>query len=61
GFAPSEAELSWARQVLQVARTTGAGALQFDGELIDRPVIERARSLLAQRGSSERTNDDLTI
>jgi citrate lyase subunit beta / citryl-CoA lyase len=48
GFAPSEAELGWARRVLQVARITGAGALQLDGELIDRPVIERARSLLAQ-------------
>src|SRR3989449_6033117 len=47
GFAPSEVELGWARRVLQVTETTGAGALQLDGELIDRPVIERARSLLA--------------
>src|SRR2546422_6031709 len=46
GFAPSEVELGWARRVLQVTETTGAGALQLDGELIDRPVIERARSLL---------------
>jgi len=61
GFAPSEAELGWARRVLQVSRTTGAGVLQLDGELIDRPVIERARSLLAQGGSSGRTNDDMTI
>lgn len=61
GFAPSEAELGWARRVLQVARTTGAGALQLDGELIDRPVIERARSLLAQGVSSGRTNEDMTI
>jgi citrate lyase subunit beta / citryl-CoA lyase len=61
GFAPSEAELNWARRVLQVSRTTGAGALQLDGELIDRPVIERARSLLAQEDSSGRTNDDMTI
>jgi len=61
GFAPSEAELNWARRVLQISRTTGAGALQLDGELIDRPVIERARSLLAQEDSSGRTNDDMTI
>jgi citrate lyase subunit beta / citryl-CoA lyase len=48
GFVPPEAELAWARRVLEAARTAGAGALRLDGELIDRPVIERARSILAQ-------------
>ena len=52
GFAPTEAERAWARRVLSVAEATGAGALQLDGELIDRPVIERARSILAQGESS---------
>ena len=47
GFAPTEAERAWARRVLSEAQATGAGALQLDGELIDRPVIERARSILA--------------
>jgi citrate lyase subunit beta / citryl-CoA lyase len=52
GFAPTEAERVWARRVLQAAETTGAGAFRLDGELIDRPVIERARSILAQGHSS---------
>jgi citrate lyase subunit beta / citryl-CoA lyase len=52
GFAPTEAERAWARRVLEAAEVTGAGALQLDGELIDRPVIERARSILAQGKSS---------
>ena len=52
GFVPTEAEQAWARRVLEAARTAGAGALRLDGELIDRPVIERARSILAQVESS---------
>ena len=52
GFAPTDAERAWARRVLSAAEATGAGALQLDGELIDRPVIERARSILAQEESS---------
>jgi citrate lyase subunit beta / citryl-CoA lyase len=52
GFAPTEAERAWARRVLEAAEATGAGALRLDGELIDRPVIERARSILAQADSS---------
>jgi citrate lyase subunit beta/citryl-CoA lyase len=53
GFAPTDAERAWARRVLSAAEATGAGALQLDGELIDRPVIARARSILAQGQSSE--------
>jgi citrate lyase subunit beta/citryl-CoA lyase len=53
GFVPTEAELVWARRVLSTVQATGAGALQLDGELIDRPVIERARSILAQEKSSD--------
>lgn len=48
GFVPTDAERTWARRVVAAARATGVGALQLDGELIDRPVIERARSILAQ-------------
>ena len=44
-LAPSEAELSWARRVVQAA-AGGAGAVQLDGRLIDKPVIERARRIL---------------
>jgi citrate lyase subunit beta / citryl-CoA lyase len=60
GFAPTEAERAWARRALEAARATGAGALRLDGELIDRPVIERARSILAQAESPGRTNEYMT-
>ncbi|HEY6409595.1 MAG TPA: aldolase/citrate lyase family protein, partial [Ktedonobacteraceae bacterium] len=51
GFAPTGSERAWARRILEAAEASGAGgagALQLDGELVDRPVIERARSILAQ-------------
>lgn len=45
GFVPSEAEALWARRVLEAA---GMVAVRFEGEMIDRPVIERARRILAR-------------
>jgi citrate lyase subunit beta/citryl-CoA lyase len=56
GFAPTEAEHAWARRVLEAVEATGAGALRLDGELIDRPVIAHARSILAQADSPGQTN-----
>ena len=46
GFVPSETEISWARRVLEAAEATGA--VRFEGEMVDRPVIERARGILAR-------------
>jgi len=47
GFGPQPAELAWARQVVEAARNAGDNAVRLDGKLIDRPIIERARMLLA--------------
>jgi len=44
-FAPTEAELDWARRVLAAA-ASGVGAVQVDGRMVDRPVLRKARSLL---------------
>ncbi|MTD54902.1 HpcH/HpaI aldolase/citrate lyase family protein [Amycolatopsis pithecellobii] len=44
GFMPTEEELRWARRVL----TAGDSASAVDGQMVDRPVLERARRLLAQ-------------
>lgn len=44
GFAPSEAQLQWARTVLAAA--SNSGAQRVAGQMIDRPVIERARQLI---------------
>lgn len=42
-FAPGAAELEWARGVLAVQHE---GAAVRDGEMIDRPVVERARRIM---------------
>lgn len=41
GFVLSESEISWARRVLEAAKATGP--VWFEGEMVDRPVIERER------------------
>lgn len=47
GFAPSQDELAWARRVVSAAQDTNAGAaVQLDGDMIDAPVIARARQIL---------------
>jgi citrate lyase subunit beta/citryl-CoA lyase len=45
-LAPTEAELAWAQRVLQAAGAAAQGAVQLDGRMIDKPVIERARRLI---------------
>lgn len=46
-FAPSEEEQGWATRVIQEYERTGAAAFQVDGKMVDAPVIERARRILA--------------
>jgi citrate lyase beta subunit len=48
GFAPTAAQCEWAAGVLRVANA-GSGAQRLGGEMIDKPVIERALALLARR------------
>lgn len=48
-FSPSSEELARARDVVRAyedAAANGRGAVAFDGEMIDLPVVERARQLL---------------
>jgi citrate lyase subunit beta/citryl-CoA lyase len=44
-FLPSAEELAWARRVVEAA--AGAGAVLLDGAMVDKPVVDRARRLLA--------------
>lgn len=46
---PTEAELSWAQEVMEASRC-GAGVFVVAGEMVDPPVIERARRLLQRAG-----------
>jgi citrate lyase subunit beta/citryl-CoA lyase len=45
-LAPSTAELAWAERVLAAAQAAGGSAVQLDGRMIDKPVIERARRIV---------------
>ncbi len=50
-FAPSDGELERARQIVDAyeqGTAQGRGAVALDGEMIDLPVVERARRLLAE-------------
>jgi citrate lyase subunit beta/citryl-CoA lyase len=45
---PSDAQLDWARRVIAAAEQQ-AGAVQVDGRMVDKPVLQRAQALLARR------------
>jgi citrate lyase subunit beta/citryl-CoA lyase len=50
-FAPSDAELEWARDVVEAferEEADGRGVFALDGEMVDLPVVERARRILAE-------------
>ncbi len=49
GFRPTEAEVEHAGRVLAAA--TAGGAARVDGQMIDRPVLARARRVLQRHGS----------
>jgi len=46
---PSEEDIAWARRVLEA----GESAVAVDGQLVDRPVLLRARRLLDRAGQSD--------
>lgn len=48
-FAPSEKQVEKARQVIrdfEEAHREGAGTIQVDGKMVDRPIVEKARRLI---------------
>lgn len=45
-FAPSEADLAWARRVVDAADDSARGAFQLEGRMVDAPFVKRARQLL---------------
>jgi citrate lyase subunit beta/citryl-CoA lyase len=55
GFAPSSAELAWANRVLQADAQAAGRAVAVDGQMIDRPVVERARRILDRQAKPGRS------
>ncbi|MNH30768.1 Citrate lyase subunit beta-like protein [compost metagenome] len=48
---PSQVELDWARRVVDQAESN-AGVFTLDGQMVDAPVILRARAILEQAANS---------
>lgn len=46
-FAPTQDELDWAERVVRAFEGAAGSAVQVDGKMIDKPVIDRARQLLS--------------
>lgn len=51
-FTPTEQEHSWAQRVLQAFVDSGGAATAVDGKMVDRPVVERARRIVAAVGGT---------
>lgn len=45
GYAPTDAQVRWARAVLDAARSE-RGVFQFDGQMVDMPVLRRAERIV---------------
>ncbi|MBA2960996.1 MULTISPECIES: HpcH/HpaI aldolase/citrate lyase family protein [Ramlibacter] len=49
-FSPSEADVRWAKRVLEAAGSAKGVAIAVDGKMVDRPVILRAQAILDEAG-----------
>lgn len=47
GFAPSEAEIAWARRIEAAMAEAAGSAVRVDGKMVDKPVLDKARRILA--------------
>mgnify|MGYP001331300507 CR=1 FL=1 len=52
GFRPTEAEIAHARKLIAAGEAAGNGALLFEGEMVDEPILKRARRVLAAAAAS---------
>jgi citrate lyase subunit beta/citryl-CoA lyase len=46
-FGPTPEEIAWAKRVVEATANTNGEAISLDGEMIDRPVVARAQSILS--------------
>jgi citrate lyase subunit beta/citryl-CoA lyase len=46
GYTPTDGEVDWARRVLDAARTQ-RGVFQYEGQMVDMPVLRRAERIVA--------------
>ena len=51
GFRPTRTEVDEARRIVEAAANSSQGAVALDGRMVDKPVLERARRILAEADS----------
>jgi citrate lyase subunit beta/citryl-CoA lyase len=51
GLTPNEAEVAWARRVVEAAGSAEGAAVVVDGTMVDTPVLRRARAILEEAGA----------
>jgi citrate lyase subunit beta/citryl-CoA lyase len=49
-YAPSEAEVTEAAALLQAARAAGSGVFQYNGKMIDGPILQHAEAVIRRAG-----------
>jgi citrate lyase subunit beta / citryl-CoA lyase len=59
GFRPSERDAAWARSVLDGAAGADGRAMNVDGEMIDRPLLQRAEHVWNRHRTIERRLEQL--
>ena len=52
GFRPAEAEIDWARRVLEAAEHE-RGVFSFEGRMVDEPLLRHARMIRSRAGLGE--------
>jgi len=50
GFAPTAAEVAWARRVVEALAAGPLGAITVDGKMVDKPIALLAQAILAEAG-----------
>ena len=49
-FTPTPERLDWARRVCEAFASAGGAAVAVDGQMVDLPVVQRARAVLRSAG-----------
>jgi len=56
-FSPSPADIQWARTVVGAASQHADDVFELDGQMVDKPVLERAARIVARARGAQPTRD----
>lgn len=49
-YLPTEQEVAWANRIIEAFESSKGAAVAVDGKMVDKPVVDRARRILAEGG-----------